>query len=230
MKIAVITTAFNEAAILPHFFNYYSRFCDKIILFDDSSTDNTVKIAHSNNNCSVVPILSSSFHKNTDRFNEFFKTLIDYDFVINVDTEEFLYNENLLEVLEKAKENGETIFSVDGYEMFSEITLTESKLITEQIKTGVAAPEYGKNVIFNPTAITAINYTPGQHKCNPKGVIKYSGTKLKLLHFKYIHPISYMNWRNSLYRKKLNLKGTWYSEHQTRCILENLKVKSRLII
>ena len=48
-------------------------------------------------------------------------------------------------------------------------------------------PFYGKPAIFDPTAITAMNYVPGCHKAAPEGRFQERvDPALKLLHFKFL--------------------------------------------
>ena len=44
MKITLYTISHNEQLILPHLLNYYSTIVDKIIVYDNESTDDTLKI------------------------------------------------------------------------------------------------------------------------------------------------------------------------------------------
>jgi len=40
MRITAITQCKNEEKILPFFLDYYTSFCDEIIIFDGNSADN----------------------------------------------------------------------------------------------------------------------------------------------------------------------------------------------
>ena len=54
---------YNEENILPHLIRYYSTFCEKIIILDNNSTDNSVKIIESFPNTEVIPFESNEeFH------------------------------------------------------------------------------------------------------------------------------------------------------------------------
>jgi len=44
MKIHAYIIAWNEEKILPFTLDYYSKFCEKIYIYDNMSTDNSDKI------------------------------------------------------------------------------------------------------------------------------------------------------------------------------------------
>jgi len=48
MKVHVYTFAWNEAAMMPFFLRHYSKFADKIIVFDEHSTDGTREMLQAN--------------------------------------------------------------------------------------------------------------------------------------------------------------------------------------
>ena len=63
MRITTITVCYNEEKILPFFLDYYSSFCDEIIIFDGNSTDNTVSIIQSyarTSKCNIELRISNS--------------------------------------------------------------------------------------------------------------------------------------------------------------------------
>src|SRR5262245_42339747 len=45
MKIAVYTLCFNEEFFLPYFLRHYHQYTERIVLFDNCSTDHTAEIA-----------------------------------------------------------------------------------------------------------------------------------------------------------------------------------------
>ena len=53
MKIACYTITYNEELMLPHFIKHYKQFCDKIVVYDNMSTDRTKEIAL-DNGCEVI--------------------------------------------------------------------------------------------------------------------------------------------------------------------------------
>ena len=47
MKVWAYVIAWNEELMLPYYLRHYSTFCDKIIVYDNMSTDSTRMIAES---------------------------------------------------------------------------------------------------------------------------------------------------------------------------------------
>jgi len=47
MQIELYAVAWNEEKIIEYFLRYYSAFCDKIVIYDNESTDRTPEIVRS---------------------------------------------------------------------------------------------------------------------------------------------------------------------------------------
>ena len=47
MKITLYTICYNEQEMLPYFLNHYSKMVDKIVVYDNQSTDNSRQILES---------------------------------------------------------------------------------------------------------------------------------------------------------------------------------------
>ena len=54
MKIHLYSVCYNEEIILPYYLNHYSKFVDKITVYDNFSTDSSVEILKQNN-VEVIP-------------------------------------------------------------------------------------------------------------------------------------------------------------------------------
>lgn len=208
MKIHAFVICKNEELIMPHLLNYYSRFCQKITFYDNESTDNTINIINAFTGCETEIISYSTNGEIRDDIyiqikNNCWKN-IDADFVIVIDSDEFLYHENLLEFLEN---NTFDVYYPTGYNMISNYFPADyNKLITDQVILGEYCKNYSKSVIFNPKTIKEINYGIGAHESNPIGYadIKiYTGTDLKLLHYKNLG-FEYRYNKNAAYGKTLS--------------------------
>jgi len=80
-----------------------------------------------------------------------------------------------------------TIPVPSGWQLVSEQFPEGAGQIYEEVRTGVPDAVYAKWIIFDPTAITKMNYVPGCHKAAPEGrVEKRTDPALKLLHAKYL--------------------------------------------
>ena len=63
MKIHAYILTYNEEAILPFTLDYYSSFCDKIIVYDNESTDSSDEIFKRYKNVSVVKWKSDTINE-----------------------------------------------------------------------------------------------------------------------------------------------------------------------
>ena len=209
MKIHAYVICKNEELIMPHLLNYYSRFCQKITFYDNESTDNTINIINNFNECETEIISYSTNGEIRDDIyvqikNSCWKNS-DADFVIVIDSDEFLYHENLIDFLTTNKFD---VYYPTGYNMISNYFPDDyTKLITEQVTLGEYCKNYSKSVIFNPSTIKDINYGIGAHDSNPIGnnesIKIYNGDSLKLLHYKNLG-FDYRYKKNSEYGKTLS--------------------------
>lgn len=93
--ICLITLTYNSEKILPFFLRHYSKFCDKMIFYDNESTDNTASIINSFPNTEVRTFTTNN-ELNEAAFleikNNAWKENRDYDWQIVVDCDEFLHH------------------------------------------------------------------------------------------------------------------------------------------
>ena len=72
-----------------------------------------------------------------------------------------------------------------------------------------------KNICFYKPKIIEMNYTPGHHKCKPKGTIKYS-EKIYILKHMNILGLEYLtNKYIQRYQRSLNARKKGMSIHYT---------------
>ena len=179
MRIETFTITHNEQRILPQYIKWYQKFVDKITIYDDHSTDNTVEIAL-NNECSVISFGNDDFDDrlNNDVRNNSWKNS-KADWIIVGDLDEFLYYpENIREILEKTNA---TIIKTKGYEIMSELDIP-----FVSAKIGYREPHLDKVMCVRPDKIKAINFTYGGHHENAEGEVIYfdnNNELFKLLHF-----------------------------------------------
>lgn len=206
--ITLFTMAYNEGVFLQYMIDHYrTRFPNcHIVLYDNESTDDTKKIALSNN-CEVrlfetenqiddekIRILKNTCWKNS---NTDWVLICDVDELLDVTEQQLKKEENL----------GSTIIRSEGYNL---VNMNED-LNFANIKYGKRATSYDKAYLFNSKYIQDINYNHGSHCCNPLGLIKYSDDAYKLLHYKYLN-IDYHIKRNQYTFNRLsqiNKKHGW---------------------
>ncbi len=189
MKIHVYALCWNEEKMLPYFLRHYSSFADKIIIYDNMSTDSSLDIIKKWEKTETIPYDSNNKLNEKAYLNiknkAYKKSRGLADFVMVVDIDEIIYHPDIVNLLKEYKKQRITVPLVKGYEMISRTFSGTDKQLYDKIRTGAPRDAYSKNCIFDPNI--SINYFPGAHFCNPKGDVKYSKyAELKLLHFKYI--------------------------------------------
>lgn len=183
---------YNEENILPHLLRYYSTFCEKIIILDNHSTDNSCKIIESFPNTEIIPYDSDNELNDSIYIklkNHVWKSSVGYaDYVIVGDCDEFLYHEDMVNFLIESKKNGITIFKPEGYHMVGDenLELQENDNIFKIVKNGVRANVLDKLMMFDCNKILNINYNYGCHTANPIGEIVIGSNGLKMLHYKFL--------------------------------------------
>jgi glycosyltransferase involved in cell wall biosynthesis len=178
--VTIFTLTYNEELLIQFMIDHYrSRFpgC-RIVIHDNLSTDNTVKIATANN-CEVIPFNTANQYREdlqVELRNNCWKDSLT-DWVLVCDLDELL-DINQLELKEEQKK-ATTIIKTETYDM---ISLTDNLEISE-IKYGVKSPLPGKLCLFNKKLIKEMNYGPGSHSCNPEGQVNISQKIYKLYHY-----------------------------------------------
>ena len=125
MKIHAHILAYNEEKILPFTLDYYSKFCEKIFVYDNMSTDSSDEIYKKYANVNVIKWNSNDeinelnyIQIKSNGYKESRKDNVDW--VIVCDCDEILYHPRLLNKLEYYKNNGITVPLVNGHDMVSE--------------------------------------------------------------------------------------------------------------
>ena len=182
--ITAYTPAYNEEVLIQFMIDHYrKRFpgCH-IVVHDNMSTDDTVKIALANG-CQVIPYDTGDQLQDrrlTDIKNNCWKSA-KTDWVLVCDVDELLdINEAELKQEEVV---GVSMIRTDCYDM---INLADNFDIAG-MKHGIKSPLAGKSLLFNKRLISQINYQPGAHECHPVGTVIYSQKMYKLYHYTAIN-------------------------------------------
>jgi hypothetical protein len=183
--------AYNEEKILPYTLDYYSRFCNKIYVYDNMSTDSSDSIYtkypkvvvqkwNSNNqiNENNYLVLKNNEYKKSRKNNA--------DWVVVCDCDEFLYHPNLLDKLADYKAKGITVPLVEGHDMVSKVFPEYDGVpLTEKVKIGSEVYEpFNKKIVFNPKI--DVTYGIGAHSFSAINAIYSDMPEFKLLHYKLL--------------------------------------------
>lgn len=192
MEIHLYTLCWNDADMLPFFFRHYDPLVSRYFIFDDHSNDGSLDLLHSHPNVEVQPFVRSD----PDSFtlselsisNECWKRSRGWaDWVIVTDIDEHLFHPDPPALLTRYKALGITIAPALGYQMISEEFPGSDELLCETRTQGAPWDLYSRLSLFDPTAITEIDYGVGGHGANPTGrVIAPTRDELLLLHYKFL--------------------------------------------
>lgn len=233
MKIKVLSHIFNEEFILPHFIRHYRQFTDDFEFYDDGSTDSTVNLVKSYD-YNVIELCNDrkDWLKAARLQDTFIQKYRDYDWLIIVDADEFIYEHNFLSLLADGINNNISFFKTKGYEMFSDIENLNDDLLIHQIKKGIPSNFYDKPCIVSPRLIKETNYHRGRHHWKPKGILN-EGQRINLYHYKYIGGINKVKKKHNEYLSRIKepkMFNPYYHEDKTIEAIEYLEKHQKLII
>ncbi len=186
MRVEVYSIQRNEARILPYFLRHYSSFADRIVIFDDMSTDGSPDLIRA---CARAELREYPCNGIDDyRFRDIYREesrKSDADWVICVDGDEFVYHPQILEVLATEKAKGTQFIFCEGWNMFADAFPQGDGQIYDEVATGMRDPWYDKPVAFSPTLDMA--WTLGRHNIHHMpGITSTRDSGIKMLHYHYL--------------------------------------------
>ena len=210
MSITLYTFLYNEEKILPYFLKHYSQYVNKIIVYDNNSTDSSIQILNDWKKCEI----EIREYQTNNQYDE--QSIVDLknncwkecesDYVIVCDVDELLYHPDLIGFIKK--QECVDYYTPTGYHMLSdEIPTDYTKQIYNIVKDGVADNQYNKNILFKRKNIIETNYGPGAHASSFKGstnLINAIPEELKLLHYKWLSP-EYVADKHSHYASRTSV-------------------------
>lgn len=201
--------AFNELDMIDLTIDHYQKFCNKITIFDNYSTDDTALLAR-RMGCEVKKFGTPGVLSDADYLtikNHAWKSST-ADWAIVCDADELLWHAEINRVLSEEKGS---IFRTQGYSFFSNLLPFHT---FSEVKTAVLDDNYSKRIIFNPRRLKEIGYIYGCHECRPTGDLVYCETTLDVLHYKYVGGIERVLKRHHLYKSRLSeINKRWNLGH-----------------
>lgn len=214
--IHLYAPCYNEQRILPYFMAHYGKFVDEFFIYDNRSTDSTARLLSGYRNVNVIPFdTGGNFsHGERERIkNHAWKASAGKaDFVVVCDLDEFLYHPHLDVLLALMKAHGYTLLKPHGYQMAAErLPEFDGTPITTLVTSGMdVASHYSKTILFDPSRVAEIHFSPGCHCSRPKGRIKtFHSSHAKLLHYKYVD-------REEVLRKTRTYRATISAESRAQ--------------
>lgn len=225
-RAVVYTVAHNEAVLLPFFVRHYA-WAERIVVYDDASTDGTRAVLAQFPQVEVRPFDSGGVLDEgvlNGIKNHCWKECRGQgvDFVVVVDADEFVWVEDLPAKLLRWKAEGVNLVRPTGFDMIAGEPPAGDGLLTASVRRGKRNPDYDKPCIFQPDAFTEIIFTAGCHDCGPRGEIHELRTdEARLLHYRFLGEDFYVE-RMALRRARrseANRQNGW-GFHYERCAEE----------
>ncbi len=189
MSIHLYAACWNEEAIIPFFLRHYEPLVDRIIVFDDQSTDRSVELLRASSKVEVRPFVREAASY-LDAHLTLFETCWHEsrgraDWVCLVDLDEFLFHPRWHQYLTTQKEAGVTVIQALGYDMVSENFPPAHAALATTLTRGQRDLHLDKTPLFAPDAIEQINHIVGRHRCSPVGrVLLPRQYRMQLRHYK----------------------------------------------
>ena len=192
MIVHLYAQIWNEEWMLPFFFRHYDPIVDRYFLFDDGSTDAGLEIARRHPKVELAPFPRSapdSFVLSEKEFsNECWKASRGVaDWVIVTDVDEHLYHPRGRDYLRRCTDTAVTLVPALGFQMISDRVPDPGATLACSCTRGAPWAQMMKASIFDPDAISEINYLEGRHIARPNGRVQLPEVdEVLLLHYKYI--------------------------------------------
>ena len=176
--------------MIPFFLRHYEPLVDRIVIFDDRSTDRSVKLLTASCKVEMRRLASgpSSILMSMEELSRCWKESRGRaDWIIITDIDEHIYHRGLRDYLERCAGDGVTILEPIGYDMISADFPVVDSVLAESIRRGIRPFLLDKKAVFDPNAIEEINYTVGRHVAQPTGHVTFPAEReVILLHYKHL--------------------------------------------
>lgn len=215
MSLAVFTTIKDEVRLLPFFLKHYSEIADRIVVYDEASTDGSVALLESNPKVEIRewPVEGLDEEVKLELARTMHKEFEDvYRWTAWVDVDEFLYSPNFTEVLREC--DSCDVIQTQGYNMVDSggVPNFDGRQIWEVIQRGIRSNVYSKPVVFRPGI--EIDFVRGLHALENCCPIISDKPCLKLLHYRYLNS-SYTRARNKRNYRRSTQKAAAWSCHKS---------------
>lgn len=192
MTIHLYTALWNEARILEFFFTHYDGWVDRYFVYDDGSTDGTLEILKRHPKVSVRRLERT--HEDslalslTDFWNDAWKgSRGEADLVVLAELDEHVFHPHIAEYLAARHAAGITAFPALGYQMLSETFPEAGTHLATTHRQGATFDAMNKLAIFDPNALSDVNFKAGRHVAEPAGRVVYPDRdEILLLHYKFL--------------------------------------------
>jgi len=192
VTIHLYTFGWNEMRIIGFFIRHYEPWVDKLIFFDDGSTDGTLELLAAKKNVEIRPFTyafpdSFSLSVQAWRNSCWKESRGEADWVIVTDVDEHLHHPALPSYLARCKDECVSYIPALGFDMVTESFPHREEHLATSHTIGAPSAVYSKLRIFDPVAIEEVDYGFGAHSASPRGrLVLPAQDELLLLHYKHL--------------------------------------------
>lgn len=192
MTVHLYAQCWNDEWMLPFFFRHYDPLVDRYFIYDDGSTDATLALLRSHPKVAVRRFERSdphSFVLSEQAFSNacWKESTGRADWVIVTDIDEHLYHPAWQGYLRHCRDRGISAIPALGFQMISEQRPRPGQNLCQEYRLGAPWAKMLKLSIFDPNAITEINFATGRHRADPMGRIALPASdEMLLFHYKYM--------------------------------------------
>lgn len=180
----------NEEDMVPFFLRHYA-FADKLVVWDNESTDGTRAALEKDPRVEVREWATGGEMKDLElarmKSEEYRRTGPGWKII--VDADEFLWHSQIRRLLEWYDSMGVTVPTTIGYDMVAQAMPKDDgqSLLTDLVREGVTNPLWNKPCLLRGDQVT-VTYWPGAHKVSAASgkMMSATGDGLKLLHYRYM--------------------------------------------
>jgi Glycosyl transferase family 2 len=209
VKIHLYSKIWNEEEMLPFFFRHYDPIIDRYIIYDDGSTDNTLKLLAEHDRVEVrrfarmhpTSLVLSAQELNNNMWKE---SRGQADWVILASPDEHLYHPvGLRRYLHVARCRGITAVPALAFQMVADKFPSSEEYLAKTRRSGAPLDDYNKLSVFDPVAVRETHFGVGRHVATPEGRIRFpKRDQLLLFHYKFVG-IDYVLRRYALLNARL---------------------------
>lgn len=241
MTIHLYCMCKNEEKIIPFFLRHYLPLVDRIHVFDNGSTDMSLRLLSGDERISVETVETTG-----SSFEAVYRPLMDNawkrsrgsaEWIVTAEMDEHFHHPHWRDYLDHCRATGVTVLRAIGFDMVADRFPEAPAPLWEQITHGARTTVYDKPAIFDPDAVVEINFDYGRHSAKPVGRIGYEPHRqIRLLHYKSLG-LEYVCERNRILRGGLRQddiaagRGAHYlrSEEATRLDFQTIRAQARRV-
>ncbi len=180
----------NEARLLPFFFQNYDPAVDRYFIFDNGSTDGSLDLLRNHPKVTLgeFKVHGPSFVQAAQEFyNRCWKPSRGHaDWVIICNIDEHLYHPDLRRYL-ASRSPRISLIVPRGFDMVSETFPSPNRPLRQQVVMGRRDKLLDKPQLFRPDRIRETNFEPGRHTADTGWRVRRLRTgEVKLLHYKFL--------------------------------------------